>query len=269
MIFLVDPEIWLYFPRVNASLPIGRAGLSAHLNDLILQEDYRKWYSHHLGRDIEMLVYGHWGYPVLLFPTSMGRYYQNKDFGLIDTVREAVEAGKIKIYCIDSIDSDSWYAKHLAPSMRIHNHNWYDRMLHEELVPMIQHECQTPRLAAGGCSFGGYQALNFAFRHPEQVSHLWSMGAAFDIRQFLDGYYDDNVYFNNPPDYLPNAHNEHYYRMQIILGTSVHDFCRGANEHMSHILNQKGIQHWLDIRPWGEHDWPVWREMFAQYVNQL
>lgn len=234
-----------------------------------MQEQYSKWYSHHLGRDIEMLVFGHWGYPVLLFPTSFGRYYQNKDFGLIESVRWFVENGKIRIYCIDSIDTDSWYAKHLHPSVRIRNHIWYDKMLHEELLPRMQREGSVHKIAVGGCSFGGYHALNFAFRHPDVVSHLWTMGAAFDIRSFLDGYYDDNVYFNNPPDYMPNAHNDEFYRMKIVLGTSKDDFCKESNIQMSHILNRKGMQHWLDIRPWGAHDWPVWKEQFPHYVSVM
>lgn len=235
----------------------------------ILREDYRKWYSHHLGRDIEMMVYGDWGYPVLLFPTTMGRYYEAKDFGLIESVRWFIDNRKIKIYCIDSIDRDSWYAKHLHPSIRVQNHMWYDRMVNEELVPWIQHECHVDKIGVGGCSFGGFQALNFAFRHPDRVAYLWSMGAKFDIRSFMGGYYDDNVYFNNPPDYIPNAHHDHFYRMKIVLGTSEYDFCKPDNYRMSEILNRKGIDHWLDVRPWGEHDWPVWREMFPHYLSMV
>jgi esterase/lipase superfamily enzyme len=119
-----------------------------------------------------------------------------------------------------------------------------------------------------GCSFGGYQALNFAFRHPNQVAHVFAMGAAFDIRQFVDGYHDENVYFNNPPEYMPDAQNEHFHWMNIILGTAEHDFCKGDTFNMSGILSRKGIRHTLDVKP-GNHDWPVWREMFPQYLSTI
>jgi esterase/lipase superfamily enzyme len=234
-----------------------------------VQETYRKWYSQHLGRDIDMLVYGHWGYPVLMFPTSMGRYYEYKDFGFIETVRWFVETGKIKIYCIDSIDRDSWYAKHLHPGTRIWNHVLYDRFLHTELVPGIQRECSEGKIGVAGVSFGGYHALNFAFRHPEQVGNLFTIGAAFDIRSFLNGYYDDNVYYNNPPDFLPNAHNPEFYRMNIVLGTSEYDFCKPSTLNISTILRNKGIQHKLDIMPWGDHDWPVWKEQFPRFMSMI
>jgi len=240
-------------------------------NQLItaLHEEYRSYYSHHLGRNIEMLVYGNWGYPILVFPTTMGRFYEARDFKLTDAVSGHINAGRVKLYCIDSIDRDSWYGKHLHPGSRIWNHVLYDKFLCEELVPYIQRETSTGKIGVAGCSFGGFQALNFAFRHPDQVGHLFSMGAAFDIRSFMSGYYDDNVYLNNPPDYIPNAHNDEFYRMNIVLGTSEHDFCKGSNFQMSGILNRKNIPHWLDVVPWGEHDWPVWRSMFPRYLDMI
>lgn len=234
-----------------------------------MKEDYRKWYSRHLGRDIEMLVYGHWGYPILIFPTTRGRYYEAKDQKFVEAARRHVEAGRVKLYCIDGIDNDSWFARHLPPGTRIYNHTLYDRMVNDELVPQLQKECSVDKIGVTGCSWGGYQALNFAFRHPDKVAHLWTMGAAFDVRRFMRGYYDDNVFYNNPPDYMPGAQNDHFYRMDIVLGTSAYDFCRPETEQMSQILSRKHIPHWLDIKPWGEHDWPVWREQFAHYLDRV
>ncbi|GAB3733669.1 alpha/beta hydrolase-fold protein [Hymenobacter agri] len=234
-----------------------------------MQEQHRRFYSHHLGQDIDMLVFGTWGYPVLIFPTSGGREYEARDFQLIEAARPLVEAGRVKLFCIDSIDKHSWYAKHLEPRIRVQNHVFYDQFLSEELVPMLQRECNVDKIAVAGCSFGGYHALNFAFRHPNQVAHLFTMGAAFDIRQFLDGYHDDNVYFNNPPEFIPGAHSEHFQWMNIILGTAEHDFCKPANYDMSRILSEKGIRHRLEVKPHGNHDWPVWREMFPEYLSTI
>ena len=95
------------------------------------------------------------------------------------------------------------------------------------------------------------------------------MSGAFDIRDQLDGYYDDNVYFNNPVDYLPNMNHPDLYNIKIILGTSEHDICLGANLRMSEILKNKGIDHWLDNRPNASHDWPIWREMFPHYLSLM
>ncbi len=234
-----------------------------------MQENHISYYSHYLGRSIDLLVYGHWGYPILLFPTTMGRFYQAKDMGLIESVRGLVESGKYKIYCIDSIDADSWYGKYLHPGTRVANHAQYDKFLTHELVPMIQTQCSVDKIGVAGCSFGGFHAANFAFKHPEQVAYLISMSGAFNIRSFLDGHYDDNVYFNNPVDYMPQEQGWRYGHMKIVLGTSEWDICLHANRTLSNILNSKGINHWLDVRGWEKHDWPLWNNMLPEYLSKL
>jgi len=234
-----------------------------------MNEQYHKWYSPQLSADIEMLVYGDRGYPVILFPTSMGRYYQNKDFGLIESAAWFIQEGLVKIYAIDSIDSLSWYNRNIHPADRVKNHIYYDQMLYHELVPRAMHETGVEKVCMAGCSFGGYHAANFAFKHPEKVSHLFSMSGAFDIRDQLDGFYNDSVYYNNPVDFVSNSSDPAIWQLKIILGTSEHDICKNANLNLSGILHRKGIPHWLDVRPHAVHDWPIWREMFPHYLSTI
>jgi esterase/lipase superfamily enzyme len=219
--------------------------------------------------DIEVLAFGTRGYPVILFPTSMGRYYENKDFKLIDSVAWFIDEGLVKIYCVDGVDRLSWYNKGVHPAERVKNHIWYDMMLLHELVPLMQRETGVQRVATAGCSFGGYHATNFAFRHPEVVKYVFNMGAAFDIKSQLDGYYDENVYFNNPMDFLPSANHPALQDMSVVLGTGTHDMCWDANVRLASILKEKGIHHWLDVRQDAKHDWPVWREMFPHYLSLI
>ena len=216
-----------------------------------------------------MLAFGHQGYPVIIFPSTMGRYHESKDFKLIESAKWFLDEGLVQIFCPDSIDKLSWYNKNIHPAQRVKNHIWYDQMILNEVVHKIRHNTATGKVAVSGCSFGGYHAANFAFRHPEYVSHLFTMSGAFDVKSFLDGYYDDNVYFNNPTDYLPSLNHPDLNQMKIILGTSEWDICKDANIQMSQILHQKGIDHWLDMRPERKHDWPTWREMFPHYLSLL
>ena len=234
-----------------------------------MKEQHVKWYSPHLGMDIEMLVYGHAGYPVIIFPSTMGRYYESKDFKLIESVRWFVEQGLVQIYAIDSIDKLSWYNREAHPSVKAQNHLQFDKMIRWELVERIRYNTGTHRVAVSGASFGGFHAANFAFRHPDVVSHLFSMSGAFDIRMFMHGYYDDNVYFTNPVDYLPSLNHPDLWRMKIILGTSEWDICRPANEQLSGILTAKNVPHWLDMRGWLPHDWQLWRDMFPHYLSLI
>lgn len=234
-----------------------------------MHEEYRKWHSASLNQETEMLIFGREGMPVVLFPTSQGRYYQNKDMGLIDAVRWFVDEGKVRIYCPDSIDSQSWYNKSVPASVRAYNHTCYDRMILEEIVRPAQAETGVARIATAGCSFGGYHAVNFAFRHPEMVSYVYSMSGIFDISRFTPDGFDDNVYFNNPMDYVGEDKDPNLWQMGIVLGAGEIDVSLDENRRMSALLNHKNIPHWLDVRPQARHDWPLWREMFPQYLALL
>lgn len=234
-----------------------------------MKEEYIKWYSNNLGLEIETLIFGHQGYPVLIFPSSQGRYYEAKNFNLIESVKWFVEQGLVKIYCPDSIDGLSLYNKSIHSADRLRNHNQYDRFLLDELVEKMRYETGQGKICVTGPSFGAYHALNFAFRHPDKVSHLFAMSGKYDIKSFLDGYYDDNAYFSNPVDFLPDSNNGEIWNMKIILGTGEHDICKDSTVQMSEILKNKDIDHWLDIRQGFEHDWPLWREMFPHYLSLL
>ena len=238
-----------------------------------MHEQYHKWYTQYLGRDLEMLVFGHSGYPIVLFPTSNGRYYENKDFGLISSAARLIDLGKIKIYCPDSIDGQSWYNYSISPADRVKTHIAYENSILHDVVDFALFETESKTVGVAGCSFGGYHAMNLAFRYPDKVGYLFSMSGSFDIKQFIYGYYDDSCYFNNPPDYMENLTDQWYLdrikNIGIVLGTGDTDMCLEENKRMSGILNGKGIDHWLDIRTNAGHDWSVWREMFPQYLAKI
>ncbi|MEQ7802508.1 alpha/beta hydrolase-fold protein [Pedobacter sp. ASV1-7] len=234
-----------------------------------MEEAYKKWYSHNLNADFELLTFGHSGYPILLFPTSMGRYYENKDFKMIDSISWFIKEGKVKVYCVDSIDKISWYNMNVHPAERVKNHIYYDKLILEEVSTLARQETGYTKIITAGSSFGGYHAANFAFRHPWLVSHMFSMSGAFDIRGQLEGFYNEDVYFNNPVDFIPNDNNPDLWQMKIVLGTSDRDICRTDNERLSQTLNEKGINHWLDVRQNADHDWPIWRQMLPDYLAQL
>ena len=235
-----------------------------------MHEQYVRWYSPHLSRDFEMLVFGHAGLPVIAFPTSLGRYHQNKDFGLIGSAAHLVDAGQVKIYCPDGLDAQSWYNQSIHPADRVRTHQAYENVIRHEIVPRAQHETGRARVCVAGASFGGYHALNFALRHPGVTGWCLSLSGSFDIKGQLDGYYDDNCYFHNPPDYLPNLGDEALLAairsIGFVLGTGEWDNCRDRNFAMSALLTAKGIPHFLDDRKWCGHDWNWWREMFPHYL---
>jgi len=235
-----------------------------------MNREYHKGYSQELHRDMEALVFGHAGTPLLVFPTSMGKFFEYEDRGMIGSIAPKIERGEIQVFCPDGVDTESWYNKGVHPRVRVLRHLQYERYILHEFLPFIRWKNQAWQLGVTGCSFGGYHALNFALKHPDIVTHCVSMSGAFDIHQFLDGYYDDDCYFNNPPDYIPNLTDDwflsRYRQMKIVLGSADWDMCLDQNIKFSGILNGKAIPHWLDV--WNDnskHDWPLWLRMAARY----
>jgi esterase/lipase superfamily enzyme len=238
-----------------------------------MKEHYHKWYSQYLSRDFEMLVFGHAGIPIILFPTSHGRYYENKDQGLIESVSEFIKEGLVTVFCPDGIDAESWEDYNAHPSVRVQMHILYERLILNDVIGFAKYQTGAKSVGLAGCSFGGYHSSNIAFRYPNLISSLITMGGTFDIKPFIYGYYDDDCYFNCPLDYMPNLTDPWYIEkmkeMKIILGTGENDFCLDENRKFSEILYTKDINHKLDITNGAGHDWPWWKEMFPAYLGEV
>ncbi len=236
-----------------------------------MRRDYHNWYSTRLGRHMELLAYGHAGFPVLVFPSSRGRFHEYEDHGMIHTLSGKIDAGHLQVFCVDSVDGESWYNKRIHPHDRVARHVAYEDYVLYEVVPLIKGTNRAPTISVTGCSFGGYHSLNFALKHPDLVSTCVSMSGAFDMRSFMDGYYDNLFYLNNPVDYVPNLSDpwflDRYKQMRLVLGVGDHDICLGENFRMADILGRKSIPHWLDVWTGGQrHDWPLWQRMALKFL---
>src|SRR5436305_767374 len=201
-----------------------------------MHREYHKWFSPRLHREMELLVFGHAGLPLIVFPTSMGRFFDYENRRMIDVLGPKYEDGWIQAFCVDSVDSESWYNKAVHPAQRAARHVVYEQYLLHEVVPLIRAWNASTELAVTGCSFGGYHSVNFALRHPDIVTQCVSMSGAFDIHQFVNGYYDDNCYYNCPPDFLPGLNDERileqYRRMRMVLATGENDICLVENQRL-------------------------------------
>ena len=166
-----------------------------------MRRDYHKWYSQRLNRHMELLSYGHAGMPILVFPSSMGKFFEYEDRGMINAIWQKIENGHLQLFCVDSVDKESWYNKGLHPHDRVARHIQYENYVLFEVLPLIRGTNGSQQICATGCSFGAYHALNFSLKHPDVVGYCVAMSGAFDMRSFLNGYYDNECYFNNPIDY--------------------------------------------------------------------
>lgn len=236
-----------------------------------MHREYHKWPSPRLKREMELLVFGHLGLPAIVFPTSGGRFFEFEDRGMIGALAGKIDAGQLQLYCVDSIDRESWYNRQVAPRERVARHARYEDYLLSEVVPLIRGKNSDARLLALGCSFGGYHSVNLALRHPDVFSGFLSLSGAFDLSNFLDGYYDLQCYFNLPTHYLPNLSDPWYLDRfrgnTYVLATGWDDQCLGQNQQLDRILSEKGIPHQLYV--WdtqNAHDWPTWQRMAQTYL---
>jgi esterase/lipase superfamily enzyme len=238
-----------------------------------MQEHYRKWYTPYFEHEFEMLVFGHAGIPIILFPTSQGKYYQNKDFGLLDSIAWYVNQGIVKVYCPDSRDEMSWYNKSIHPADRVNTHLAYERIIMHEVAMAARNETGIDKVIFAGASFGGYHAMNFGLKFPQFTSHIISMSGAFDMRSFMDGYYSDEFYYNNPVDFVggmsTQTMSQQYGDLSIIVGVAEDDACKEDNFNFSKLLKEKGVSHWFDFWEGHSHDWPIWREKLPLYLSKL
>jgi esterase/lipase superfamily enzyme len=236
-----------------------------------MNREYVAWESPTLGRKMELLWFGHAGRPMIWFPTSVGRFYQNEDFGLVAAVGDLIDGGRIQICCVDSVDAESFYATSRPASERIKRHDQYDRYLSTEVVPFVHEKGKTPaKIATLGASFGAYHAVNFGLRHPELCDKVVGFSGKYDIHSFLDGYWDETCYFHCPTAYVPNMDAElvgKLSRMDICIVTGQTDNILSGSTDMIRILNEKGIRNRGDIwdAPYG-HDWPWWKVQIRSYV---
>ena len=241
-----------------------------------MNREYHRWHSPQLGRDMELLVFGHAGAKVLVFPTRDGRFYEYEQLRMTDALRHKLDAGQLQLYCVDSIDWESFYCHWAHPEGRIQRHQAFEEYILNEVLPLMASKNDHPCTIAHGCSFGAFHAANIAFRHPHLFQKLSAFSGRYDptlniecFRDLLDGYRNELIYDHSPAQYLPGLDGwrlEALRRMDIVLVIGRDDPFLDNNRHISRILWEKGV--WHALHEWDEraHSGYYWRRMAPLYV---
>jgi esterase/lipase superfamily enzyme len=98
-----------------------------------MQREYHRWYSHRLGLELGVIVHGHWGAPILGFPTSAGDENELEGQSMIGALAEFIDGGRIKFFSINSINGSSFYNKSAHPFHRSYVQSVFDSYLREEV----------------------------------------------------------------------------------------------------------------------------------------
>jgi esterase/lipase superfamily enzyme len=243
------------------------------------RDDVGLW-SPAIGAEGRVIAYGHWGRPLLVLPSQEGRRTDFEDRGMLDAVRGLVDAGRVKIYCVDSFDSGSWMRDDLPMEERARRHDAYEDWILQEVLGFIDDDCNGAQdVLATGCSFGAYHAANLVLRHAERFPAAICMSGVYSIADVGWGDRGDAVYFNNPVDYVANMNGGHLDWLRsrasllLVCGQGQWEDTTGSLESTKQfggILRDKGIRCEVDL--WGydvPHDWPSWRRQLAHHLPRF
>jgi esterase/lipase superfamily enzyme len=230
-----------------------------------------------LGRRVHLWRYGHFGAPLLVFPSASGMAHEWDAHGMVEALADFLEQGRLKLYCTESNVAEAWTRRESAPAWRMERHLAFEAYVIRELVPFIRDDCRTPDIPIGvtGTSLGALYSANFALKHPEIFRYALCMSGRYDISWLTDGYQSEAVYLNNPLAYLPNLEGEPLERVRrhahLVLVCGQGKWEDGNIEEtqaLARVLAAKGISHRQDL--WGHdvsHEWPWWRRQALYHLD--
>jgi esterase/lipase superfamily enzyme len=233
-----------------------------------------------IGKEGRLLAYGHWGRPLLWFPSERGAAEDFERNGMLEAVASLVDAGRAKIYAVGSFDAESWLADHLPLEERARRHQPYEDWLFNQVAPWIHADCGGFQdTIVAGTSFGAYHAANAALRRADLFPLALCFSGVYDVSVVGWGERGDAVYFQNPTDYVGHLHGDHldwlrgHVRLVLVCGQGMWEDTTGALEstrRFAGLLAGKGVPHELDLWGWDmPHDWPSWRRQLAHHLPRL
>ena len=234
------------------------------------------WHSPRLEQEVSVVRWGEIGVPILLFPTAAGDAEEIERFLVIDTLAEYLEAGRVKIYSCDSVGGRVMLSQEGSPAYRMRVLDRFQAFIRSELVPAVRADCDSPEIEviAAGSSIGAFNALAVQCRYPDLFRAALCMSGTFDLQRFLKAPVNEEFYLASPLHFLPGLEGRplELLRTRFVLLASGEGRAEdiGESERVAELLRRKGVPHRLDN--WGEewhHDWPTWRRMLHQYVDEL
>ena len=237
---------------------------------------YHKWFSNALQKDMELLAFGDRGTRVIFFPTRKARFYDYENWGIIDTLKPKIESGQLHVYCVDSVDAESFYSHSISPEERISRHLQYEKYILDEVLPFSKQQNRTTFPMVAGCSLGAYHAVNIAFRHPKIFSKVVGMSGRYDLtktigtfRDLFDGYMDGEIFANMPNLYVPQLGKKEINalrKLKITIAIGQEDSFLDDNRLLIHSLSMKGIPHEFYIWDGEAHNQEQWKQMLQLYL---
>lgn len=245
--------------------------------------EYFKWYSDALNREMEIKVYGHAGRPMLFIPCQDGRFFDFENFHMNDVLAPWIDAGKIMVFAIDTMDKETWSDKINHPAWRIQRHEQWMRYITDEVVPFAKGMACSANgwencggMITFGCSLGATHAANLFLRRPDLFDGMLALSGIYTAEYGFGDYMDGAVYENSPVHYLANMAQDHPYiemynqrRGVICVGQGPWEI-PDSTYRVKECFDRLGIHLWVDF--WGQdvaHDWDWWYKQVPYFMPYL
>jgi esterase/lipase superfamily enzyme len=231
------------------------------------------WYSTRLGREVKMARWGHFGQPVLLFPTAGGDAEEIERFLVLKVLAPLVDAGKVKVYSCDSVAGKAMVDQEGSTAHRMWLLNQFHHYVRHEVVPAIHADCKSElEVVAAGASIGAFHAAAVLCRFPDVFSKAIAMSGTFDLLRFYKtNQYTHDFYVSSPLHFVGQLAGPHLQKLQsrfcLIASGEGRAEDIGESWNLARTLGRMGIPNRVDN--WGpswHHDWPTWRTMLPQYL---
>ncbi len=241
-----------------------------------MEKNVTRWHSPRIDQDVQLVRWGHYGAPLLLFPTAGGDAEEVERFQLIDALRPLIEGGRVKVYSVDSVAGRAWFSGRHSAEFCSRLQNLFDAYIYAEVTPAIRSDCNSQHIEiiAAGASIGAFNAVATVCRHPDAYRLAIAMSGTFDLSRYLDGRMNEDFYFSSPLHFLPGLEGdplEALRRRFILLPSGEGEWEDiGQSWRLAQVLGAKGIPNRVDS--WGpawRHDWETWRVMLPKYLDEL
>jgi len=232
--------------------------------------------------DLAVVRYGSWGRPVLLFPSEGGSARDAEHNGMLDAVRPLVDAGRVSLFCVDSLDRWSWSDGDIPTEERARRGQTYTAWLSEMVLPWLLDQVGGGQeVITVGVSLGAYHAVHLTLQRADVAPLAIGLSGNYDPSTWNGwGELGDATYFANPTAYLANMEGGHLQwvrsRVSVLLVVGQGAFEESPTRALSSpgafadLLERKGIRHDLDV--WGHdsaHDWPWWQRQLAHHLPRF
>lgn len=230
-----------------------------------------KWRSPSLGKDMKLTIYGEKGTPIIGLPTRGATCNQWNEFGMVNSISYQIENGFNQLFCLSSIDEEGLLNRKVSPTKRLTRQQQFESYLVEEVVPFIHKQNSIQYIIIAGADLGGYHAVTTALKNPGAFGKAIGISGIYDIRPFMGDFYDDNVYYHNPMDFIPNLNKKSLLELirdvDFRLVSFNEDPRKEDAQRMSNVFRMKFIEHELDI--WDMNtteEWDQWPQMLKTHI---